>query len=571
MKKLIYGILILSILLCCVSCHKHAYSQQWSFDKDSHWHSAVCGHDLVIDKAEHNWNNGIELIAPTHTSNGIIQYECTVCGQTKTEQIPLLADAHTFSSEWSYDEKAHWHASTCAHDVTIGNGSHTFVKGICSVCGYIVFEGTWKFDIKETASELTDLYLSYDYSQEELEKNYDMFRGMALVEIMEELDGLNSDSFVMSFSNDIFVWNEYYFNERGSCTSPYFISDLNELYIQPTGVFSDRVYANVSYERLGIFNEDYTKLVCTGEMDLDGLTLSKNPEPYYLVWSALYERKPSVDKIKALIGAGADVNDGRGEDGESALMYAIYNGYYDIALCLIEAGADVNVRDEDGLTALIYVLDYDEPEYVHALIDAGADVNVCDEDGVTALMYAIDDGYYDIALYLIECGADVNVRDEDGYSALDYAFDRYIVNADVIKALSSVGAKEGLSGASVLECAIVYDELEIALDLIENGADVNAIDESGHTPLMYAVVCDYPVIVAALIYAGADVNAKDEDGSTALIYGLIYNNDYNISIDTIRVLIENGADISYGTIDGMSPKDFASMYCSADVAALFSE
>ncbi len=43
---------------------------------------------------------------------------------------------HTYAEAWTNDWTYHWHASTCGHDTTYAKGYHTYVEGVCSVCGF---------------------------------------------------------------------------------------------------------------------------------------------------------------------------------------------------------------------------------------------------------------------------------------------------------------------------------------------------------------------------------------------------------------------------------------------------
>jgi ankyrin repeat protein len=67
------------------------------------------------------------------------------------------------------------------------------------------------------------------------------------------------------------------------------------------------------------------------------------------------------------------------------------------------------------------------------------------------------------------------------------------------------------------------------------GADVNATDEQGNTPLLEAARFGHDDICRALIAAGANVKARDKDGKTALMLAIQFNHD-----DVVRALKQAG-------------------------------
>ena len=67
------------------------------------------------------------------------------------------------------------------------------------------------------------------------------------------------------------------------------------------------------------------------------------------------------------------------------------------------------------------------------------------------------------------------------------------------------------------------------------GADVNATNERGSTPLLEAARFGHDDICRVLIAAGANLKAKDNDGKTALMLGVQNNHD-----DVVRVLKQAG-------------------------------
>jgi ankyrin repeat protein len=93
---------------------------------------------------------------------------------------------------------------------------------------------------------------------------------------------------------------------------------------------------------------------------------------------------------------------------------------------------------------------------------------------------------------------------------------------------------------------------------IDAGADANARDGNGMTPLMFAAkgvrpnqsspdVTDHPDVVRLLLERGADVNATDEEGFHALFWAARYGHG-----DVVKVLIEHGADVNAKHKGGMT-------------------
>lgn len=94
---------------------------------------------------------------------------------------------------------------------------------------------------------------------------------------------------------------------------------------------------------------------------------------------------------------------------------------------------------------------------------------------------------------------------------------------------------------------------DLAHLLLSLGADVNARDTYGATPLLLACIDGRPDIVRLFIKHGADVNAKSKPGDTPLHWACLHGHT-----STARLLLDHGADVNAKDKEGNTPLDVAS-------------
>ena len=173
----------------------------------------------------------------------------------------------------------------------------------------------------------------------------------------------------------------------------------------------------------------------------------------------IFARDGRVRQIKNMIQQGnvnVDVRNTNSEIDElglTPLMLAARNGHLQVVKLLVDAKADLNLKDEYGRTALVISIEWQKLEISEYLIKEKADVNIPDIHGKAPLFYASFGGYPSITQKLLEAGADVNV--------------------------------ETLSEETPLMFAKNIETMKI---LISAGANVNALDNDGHSALYYVVV-----------------------------------------------------------------------------------
>ncbi|KKP23819.1 MAG: hypothetical protein SZ59_C0003G0043 [candidate division TM6 bacterium GW2011_GWF2_28_16] len=106
-----------------------------------------------------------------------------------------------------------------------------------------------------------------------------------------------------------------------------------------------------------------------------------------------------------------------------------------------------------------------------------------------------------------------------------------------------------------------YHDLETAKKAVNNGADINAIDQYGQTPLMFAAEDGLADVAEFLIKNGADVNFKNNEGETSLMLACYCIDDYNYDgrVRIVEMLIKNEADLHAKNDSGRTALRYAAV------------
>ena len=237
---------------------------------------------------------------------------------------------------------------------------------------------------------------------------------------------------------------------------------------------------------------------------------------------------------------------------------------------------------------LLRAAEHGNAQKVREILKAGVDINQIEHGWGTALYQAVFSEDVNSVKLLVECGADVNKGNEDGHAPLhaatesesDHAFEmaRILIlhGADVNAKIKSDIVPDGWvhisEGATPLHNAVgvslvsedleTYSNIAVVELLLFHGANVNAKDGFGCTPLLYnALIWGHLDVMELLIKHGADVNAKnDEDGGTTL-HGAASGGD----LEAVKLLISHGADIHARDFEGETPLHKATLQRDQDM------
>ena len=175
-------------------------------------------------------------------------------------------------------------------------------------------------------------------------------------------------------------------------------------------------------------------------------------------------------------------------NGKTALMVAAKNGDKERIKTLIGEGADVNGANNNGGTPIMYAVLSHDTETVSMLLKYGAGVNAAADNGWTALMIASAKGYSNIARLLLEHGARSDIADVYSWTPLMRAV--YEQRLQIVSLLVAQGSTRvnriGENGLTALHLAALKGDQAIAKVLLAAGADPAIRDDLGRTPFYFA-------------------------------------------------------------------------------------
>jgi ankyrin repeat protein len=238
-------------------------------------------------------------------------------------------------------------------------------------------------------------------------------------------------------------------------------------------------------------------------------------------------REGRLEAVKEFLAAGVDVNamlrrptDAPTSSGRTnALMLAVQNGHFELAIALVDAGANPNDQ-RSGFTPLHILPGVRKPDssdgsdgapaigaghlssldFVRAIVKRGANVNfrlpkgaprvpstssTIASPGATPLLFAADRSDVPLMRLLLELGADPLIPNFN--------------NTTPLMAAAGLGTKEAQE-----EAGEESEAVEAVAMLLDRGADINGVDNNGDTAMHGAAVNNYPRVVNLLAERGAD-------------------------------------------------------------------
>mmetsp|Transcript_93155 Transcript_93155/g.272630 ORF Transcript_93155/g.272630 Transcript_93155/m.272630 type:complete len:815 (-) Transcript_93155:115-2559(-) len=271
-----------------------------------------------------------------------------------------------------------------------------------------------------------------------------------------------------------------------------------------------------------------------------------------LMWAAINGHE---DAATALMGANSSYL-ATDKEGRSACMWAARHGHLGIVEAILACGINLDIQDHAGLTVMDHAQEHHnmrsmiaavgelsdellmavkrgDKEEVASLLQAGANVELRDEDGWTPLMWAVMQKSVDLVELMVRHGANPSLLDEKG-EAIEQLGTAHMAVGEALHTI--LGSNDRmLTAAKVGDWDAVEEELKA-------GAFVNIRDDSKRTCLMWAGRNRAPEAMATLVSKNALLDERDLFGWAAVHYAV-----ESRDLETVAMLWYLGANFTLRT------------------------
>ncbi|KZL70980.1 ankyrin repeat protein [Colletotrichum tofieldiae] len=230
------------------------------------------------------------------------------------------------------------------------------------------------------------------------------------------------------------------------------------------------------------------------EVDHDGCTP--------LFWAVGGDHIP----IMQMLIRRSDINiNHQDKSGRTVVSWAAGDGMKKALRHLLKTqGVDANIKDVKGRSPLSWAAGNGCSETVRVLVqDPRVNKSSVDNDKRNAVSWATAGAHFDTLQMLLRygCGG-VDAKDIDGWTPLAWAIQNDAAN--VVEALLSTGlvdlASRDHSGRAILSWAVNYGHVGVVRALLQKGADPEAVDSAGETPLSIAERLERQDLIDELSY-----------------------------------------------------------------------
>lgn len=437
-----------------------------------------------------------------------------------------------------------------------------------------------------------NLYISINLDVAKLIASYTLLNSNLAIDIMNNYDlninNVNTDNMnniningldVNGFNNIIgdnkrlweFWWLKYVSYKLPKNIEKIGFKKFKEMYIEAIKLYKKSIY-DIDIEKENRienkFGNDYSIIgkninitrklfnkICNFGKKFTNLNMNDMDNKAYIL-EKIYNLTIVYKDLKQLVYL-----DQRDENGDTILMAAVRDNNIGLIKLLLGLSNTILINDENKIIKIDMAKDITGD----IMIDK-PNVNLKDSNGYHILSMCQS---WELMEMLLENGADINrdskifidLCDLGEINKVKMLLEKGYINKNNIDSRDEYG-----NTALMIVCQEPYDHLKIIKLLLKYGANINAQNHDGETPLMHACPLQMDTIQLLIdcnktMNLNLDLNIQDNNGNNVLMYMIFrlrydnYDNDKNV-----KIFLENNINLNIINNEGQTAMDIAETY-----------